>query len=144
MESERAQRVAAGWARVRGADADVAEVFYDRLLDLEPRLADLFAATEMASQREKFVLMVDRMVEWVQDETRHEAAIVESGRRHAGYGVLGRHYRIAGEALLWAMDHVLPDGLDIETRAAWAEAYTRLAALMRNGADARERRRSPV
>lgn len=74
--------------------------------------------------------MLAEVVRLAQDPERFEEILAASGRRHAAYGVTARHYRTVGEALLWALDQTFPQGLDDETREAWAEAYTRMAFVM--------------
>lgn len=113
---------------------DLATTFYDRLFELDPRIEDLFAATPMDSQHGKFVVMMDEIVQLAHDPDAFEEMLRASGARHRGYGVVSRHYRTVGEALLRALDEVTPGGLDEEAKAAWAEAYTLMAHLMQSGA----------
>lgn len=124
------------WDRVEANGPDLAETFYNRLFELDPRLRDLFAVTEMGSQNEKFILMIREVVRHAGDPGRLARILAESGRRHRGYGVISRDYLSVGEAFLWALDHALPGGMGPEEREAWAEAYTAMASLMQGGAAA--------
>jgi hemoglobin-like flavoprotein len=143
MEPERAELVAASWRSILESEADLVGAFYARLLELEPRLEDLFVAANMESQSRKFSAMLDDMVAWLQHPDRYDASLVESGDRHRRFGVVSRHYRVAGEALLWAIERSVSGGLDPDTRAAWAEAYTRMARVMQSGRTPPSSRRSP-
>ena len=134
MDSKLTALIQDSWATIEARGPELAQAFYARLFELEPRLRDLFAAAEMESQHIKFVVMLGEVVRLVQNPDRFEAVLADSGRRHAGYGVVARDYRVVGEALLWALDHALPEGLDAETREAWAEAYTRMSFLMQQAA----------
>lgn len=134
MEEDRADLIQRSWSRVSGATDELARSFYRRLFELDPRIEDLFAVTDMASQRGKFIAMLDEIIRLVRDPEPLHAVLMASGARHRGYGVLSRHYQTVGEALLWALEHTVPDGLDEEERAAWAEWYTHVAGLMRSGA----------
>jgi hemoglobin-like flavoprotein len=130
MEPEGISRIRSSWETVETHGATLAEAFYRRLFELDPRLKDLFAITEMSSQGEKFLAMMGKLVHLMDDPTQMEELLRDSGRRHEGYGVRPRDYLTVGEAFLWALDHALPEGFDPETRAAWAEGYTRMAFLM--------------
>jgi len=133
MDERQVALVRKSWALVESRGPEIAARFYDRLFHLDPGIEDLFVLAEMDAQGEKFMAMLGEVLRMVQDPERFEAALVHSGRRHRGYGVVSRHYRIVGEALLWALESVLPDGFDTDTRRAWAEAYTRMSFLMQKG-----------
>jgi hemoglobin-like flavoprotein len=135
MDTTQAALIEASWSRVAPRATEMAEAFYGRLFELDPRIEDLFAVAEMGSQHAKFVVMLREVVRLVNDPDGFANLLGESGRRHVRYGVVARHYRVVGETLLWALDHVLPDGLDGESRRAWAEAYTRMSSLMQRAGD---------
>lgn len=134
MNQDRAELIGRSWNRVLDRKDELARSFYGRLFELDPQIEDLFAISEMDSQHGKFITMMDEIVRLVGDPDAFEAILLASGARHRGYGVVSRHYRTVGEAFLGALDHVTPGGLDSETRAAWAEAYTHMAQVMQNGA----------
>ncbi len=142
MKERQAALVRASWDRTAHARDELAALFYRRLFELDPRIEDLFAITEMGPQRGKFVTMMNEIVRLVQDPESFDSILRASGARHRGYGVVARDYRTVGEAFLWALDEVTPDGLDAESRAAWAEAYTQMAHVMQSGAAAPEADRS--
>lgn len=137
MQPEGISRVRSSWETAQAHGAELAEAFYGRLFELDPRLKDLFAITEMSSQGEKFLAMMGELVALLDAPEQMEELLQGSGRRHEGYGVRPRDYLTVGEAFLWALEHALPGGFDAETRAAWAEGYTRMAFLMqrRSGTD---------
>jgi hemoglobin-like flavoprotein len=130
MDPAQAKLVTESWERVQEHAPELATAFYGRLFQLDPRIKDLFALAAMESQGEKFMAMLSELVHVVEDPDRFEGLLVDSGRRHEGYGVVPRDYRTVGEALLWAIDTALPGGMDEPTRQAWAEAYTRMASIM--------------
>ena len=134
MDPATIDRLRESWARVEPHGPALASSFYERLFQLAPRLRDLFVATEMGTQNEKFVLMMSEMVRYAQDPDALVPLLEASGRRHQGYGVVARDYLSVGEAFLWALDHALPGGLTPEERAAWAQAYTFMASVMRGAA----------
>lgn len=130
MDDQHATLIRESWKTIQPRGEALAEAFYARLFELDPAIRDLFAAAAMDSQGAKFVAMLAEVVRLVHDPDRFEEVLADSGERHAGYGVVARHYRTVGEALLWALDHALPDGLHPDAREAWAEAYTRMAFIM--------------
>lgn len=131
MEETKIRLLEESWARAEAHGGPLAEAFYGRLFELEPKLQDLFAVTEMGSQNEKFQLMMGELVRCAGQPDRLRALLVESGRRHRDYGVMPRDYLVVGEAFLWALHHSLSGGLSREEREAWAEAYTFMSSVMR-------------
>lgn len=134
MDPVQVRLVMESWERIERHGLELARAFYGRLFNLDPRLKDLFALAEMDSQGEKFMAMLNELVHVAEDPDRFESMLRDSGHRHRGYGVLARDYRTVGEALLWAIDHALPGGLDLPAKEAWAEAYTRMSSLMQGRA----------
>jgi hemoglobin-like flavoprotein len=132
-DRHQASLIQATWSLVEPRGPELAQRFYARLFELDPHLQDLFALAEMDSQGRKFMIMMAEVLRMVQDPAGFEALLVASGRRHRAYGVVDRHYLLVGEALLWALDATLNDGLDDDARQAWAQTYTRMAFLMQKG-----------
>ena len=113
---------------------ELAERFYTRLFELDPRLEDLFVITEMSSQGAKLAAMLREILGAARDPDRFDAILHASGARHAGYGVVASHYGTVGDALLWALGHTPAGPLEGPERDAWAEAYVRIARGMQAGA----------
>ena len=63
-------------------------------------------------------------------------AVQDLGRRHAGYGVQPAHYDTVATALLWTLGQGLGDAFTPPVKAAWTEAYTILATVMKDAATA--------
>ena len=61
-------------------------------------------------------------------------AVESLGVRHAGYGVVDKHYGTVAEALLWALEQGLGDTFTAEVKAAWTEIYGLLATVMKGAA----------
>jgi len=62
--------------------------------------------------------------------------VQDLGRRHATYGVQPAHYDTVASALLWALRQGLGDAFTQPVEAAWREAYTILATVMKDAAAA--------
>jgi hemoglobin-like flavoprotein len=133
MTDEEIELLGASWARTQPFASEFADAFYRRLFELDPGLRDLFVLVPMESQGAKLVAMLDQLVEAASEPDRFAGILAESGRRHAGYGVVPGHYRTVGEAMLWALGHTPAGSLSPPERAVWAASYTRMAALMQRG-----------
>lgn len=134
MDREKIERLRASWERLQIHGPELAASFYSRLFQLDPKLKDLFAITEMDSQNKKFMSMMSELVDHAEDEETLVALLRASGRRHRGYGVVSRDYLTVGESFLWALDHAVPGGLLPEERTAWAQAYTFMSSVMSGAA----------
>lgn len=137
MDETQIPLLRSSWDRIEPDGTALAKAFYERLFELDPRLRDLFAVTQMDSQNEKFLLMMRKVVEKADNLEELAAMLADSGRRHRGYGVISRDYLSVGEAFLWALDHVRPGGMTPPERAAWAATYTFMASIMRSAAHER-------
>ncbi|MHA1569668.1 MAG: globin family protein [Alphaproteobacteria bacterium] len=110
-----------------------AEMFYNRLFELDPSLRGLFKG-DMKQQGQKLMTMLASVVRGlnVLDEIIPE--IKALGVRHAGYAVLPRHYPTVGAALLWTLEQGLGEGFTDETKQAWSDAYAVLSSTMTEAA----------
>ena len=124
------------WAVVEERGDELATVFYDRLFELDPKARALFAATDMAAQRAKFIAMLGAIVRVLDDPEHLVPEAIALGRRHAGYGVRPADYETVGQALLWMFEHGLGDDFDEPVRRAWGEGYRMLDALMQRAGSA--------
>ena len=62
MDARQSRLIQESWSRLEPRANELARAFYDRLFELDPRIRDLFAATEMDSQSAKFVAMLSEVV----------------------------------------------------------------------------------
>jgi hemoglobin-like flavoprotein len=62
--------------------------------------------------------------------------LADLGRRHVTYGVEPYQYERLRSALLWALGQALGPGFDQETRAAWDQLLSTIAAVMLEAASA--------
>jgi hemoglobin-like flavoprotein len=134
MTSEQRQLLLQSWARIEQRGDECATIFYERLFELDPRTQALFAATDMAAQRAKFILMLGSIVRVLDDPDQLVPEGIALGRRHGDYGVRDGDYETVGQALLWMFERALGDDFDEPVRIAWGEGYRMLAALMQRAA----------
>ena len=125
--------VQASFARVHPMLEPAAQMFYDRLFELDPSLRSLFRSSRDA-QAQKLAQALTVVVKGLAHPAQLRGAIEALGRRHAGYGVRAGHYRTVGEALIWTLDQGLGPAFTPEVRAAWVAAYGWLAFVMREAA----------
>ena len=133
MNSQQIGLVQASFALVAPIADQAANLFYDRLFQLDPTLRGMFKG-DMTEQKHKLMTMLTVAVNSL---TRPESllpAVQSLGRRHAGYGVENRHYETVGAALLWTLEKGLGEAFTPEVKAAWVAVYTLLATTMQQAA----------
>jgi hemoglobin-like flavoprotein len=114
--------------------ADVAaDLFYNRLFELDPSLRKLFSG-DMKKQGGMLMSMLASAVRGLSNPNALLPVLTMLGRRHAGYGVVDAHYTTVAQALLWTLEQGLGDDFTPETRDAWVAAYTLMATVMQQGA----------
>ena len=131
MTPEREQLVRDTWKRFEPKAADHARYFYDKLFELDPETTAMFSRADMDLQRHRLMETFGMLVSELDDPERLVSDLVVLGKRHAAYGVRDSDYDAAGVALLWTLEKALGPELTPEARAAWTEAYQRIASVMR-------------
>jgi len=125
--------VQASFEKVLPIADPAAELFYNRLFELDPSLRPMFKA-DMAEQKKKLMQMLTVAVRGLSRLDEIVPAVQALGRRHAGYHVRREHYATVGAALLWTLEQGLGPDFTPEVRAAWTEVYTVLATTMQAAA----------
>jgi|GEM_PF-753941 len=126
--------IQASWAKVEPIADTAAQLFYQRLFELDPELRRLFR-TDAATQRRKLIGMLTIVVQGLERLERLMPTVEELGLRHAGYGVQARHFDTVGRALLWTLAQGLGPAFTPEVEQAWGRVYRVLAKAM-TGANA--------
>lgn len=119
------------WAKVAPIQEAAAELFYNRLFELDPAVKSLFKG-DMKEQGRKLMQMIDVAVRGLDRLETLVPAIQAMGARHAGYGVTADHYGTVASALLWTLEKGLGADFTPDTKEAWTEVYTVLAATMQS------------
>lgn len=133
MNPDQVALIQGSWARVAPIREAAAELFYNKLFELDPAVKPMFKG-DMKEQGRKLMSMLSSVIGGL---TRLEAmmpAIQDLGRRHAAYGVEDAHYATVGAALLWTLEQGLGEGFTPEVRQAWATAYGVLTRTMTDAA----------
>ena len=121
------------FAQVEPIAETAAELFYNRLFEIDPKLQALFKG-DMKEQGKKLMSTLKIAVKGLDDLEKLIPVVQELGRRHAGYGVTDRDYDTVAEALLWTLSQGLKESFTPEVEESWAAVYTVLADTMKAAA----------
>jgi len=136
MAPEHVRLVQSTWVKVLPIKDTAAQLFYERLFEMDPSLRALFRG-DMRQQGEKLMQVIDAAVNGLSHLERIVTAIQELGRRHVDYGVKDHHYDTVGAALLWTLEKSLGKEFTREARNAWTTVYSILATTMQEAAATR-------
>lgn len=115
-----------------------ADLFYQRLFELDPSLRPMFKG-DMKAQKVKLMQTLSAVARGLHQIEKLVPVVEELGRRHVGYGVKDEHYQTVGAALLWTLEQGLGDLYTPDVAEAWTAAYTLLAGVMQKAAAEVER-----
>lgn len=135
MTPENQVLVRESFAKVVPIAPQAAALFYGRLFVLDPTLKPLFKG-DMNDQGRKLMAMIGTAVANLDSLQAIIPTVQDLGRRHRSYGVQPAHYDTVSAALLWALGQGLGDAFTPPVEAAWTEAYTILATVMKDAAAA--------
>ena len=134
MSPEQKALVRDTWRKVAPMADAAAQLFYDRLFEIDATTRPLFNATNLAEQRRKLIQALTMVVQGLDHLEALVPTLTDLGRRHAQYGVTDDHYDTVGAALLWTLEQGLGSEWSLEVKAAWSGAYALLADVMREAA----------
>jgi hemoglobin-like flavoprotein len=129
--------VSNSWNKVIPIAETAAELFYNRLFELDPSLKALFKG-DMKQQGEKLMSMITVAVKALNRLDDVVPAIQQMGRRHVDYKVEPEHYNTVGAALLWTLGQGLGDGFTTEVEETWTVVYGILSTTMIDAANSVE------
>ncbi len=112
-----------------------AEIFYNKLFEMDPALKPLFKG-DIKEQGKKLMTMIGTAVNGLDNLDSIVPAVQNLGRNHVGYGVKDEHYDTVGGALLYTLETGLGDDFTPDVKDAWTEVYTVLATVMKDAANA--------
>ncbi len=106
-----------------------ANLFYDRLFELDPELRALFPA-ELTEQKQKLMTMLTTAVRSLNNLDAVVPVVQALGRRHVGYGVKEAHYATVGAALLDSLAKGLGPAFTPTVKESWTAVYGVLSTTM--------------
>lgn len=110
-----------------------AEIFYNKLFELDPSLKALFK-TDITEQGKKLMTMIGTAVGGLNHLDKIVPAVQDLGRRHADYGVKSDHYGTVASALLYTLETGLGKAWTPEVKDAWVAVYVLLSNTMQEAA----------
>jgi hemoglobin-like flavoprotein len=133
VSAEEKRLVQETFAKVEPIADAAAELFYNKLFELDPSVRPLFK-TDMRQQGRKLMAMIKTAVKGLDNLDKLVPAVQDLGRRHVKYGVKDAHYGTVGAALLWTLEQGLKEDFTPEVKSAWANVYGVLADTMQAAA----------
>jgi len=118
------------FALVEPIAEQAAELFYNRLFELDPSLRALFTG-DIAEQGHKFMATIALAVKGLDDPSTIIPALEVLGKRHLNFGVVESHFDTFAEALFWGLEQHLGEGFTPEVKDAWIAVYDLLASVMK-------------
>jgi hemoglobin-like flavoprotein len=115
----------------------VADLFFDRLFELDPSLEDLFS-DDTQLLRGRFTRSVGTAVAALDDLGALLPILHELGRRQSALGFRPGTYVTMGKALLWTFEQTLAEDFTPPVKDAWAALYAHVSSAMIQGAEPRE------
>ena len=101
---------------------EVAEIFYNKLFQLNPSYKELFKG-DMKEQGRKLMVTLKILVAGLDNLSSIVPAIQDLGRRHVRYGVKDADYPFVGEALIYTFEKGLGDLFTPSLKKAWSDIY---------------------
>lgn len=111
-----------------------AEIFYDRLFEVDPSLRPMFPE-DMSDQKKKLMQMITVAVKGLTKLEEIVPAVQQLGKRHVGYGVKDEHYGTVGGALLFTLEKGLGEAFTPDVKESWIKVYTLLSETMKAAAN---------
>ena len=115
----------------------VADLFYDRLFELDPSLEALFPE-ELSVQRPSFMRAMAAAMNGLDDVEGLRTALRDLGLENQSRGIEPGHYVTLGRALLWTFEQTLAEDFTPPVEDAWAMLCESLSGAMLRGAEPRE------
>ncbi|OEK08188.1 hemin receptor [Flavivirga aquatica] len=136
MESKTIALVQESFEKVKPIAPAAAEIFYNKLFELDPQLKPLFPNSEgeMKEQRNKLMSMLGAAVAGLSNLDALIPILKNLGKRHVDYKVEAFHYVTVGEALIGALEVGLGDDFTQDVKEAWANVYGVISNVMIEGA----------
>jgi hemoglobin-like flavoprotein len=136
MNPTQVQLVQESFEQVKPIVNVAADLFYDRLFELDPNLRPLFKS-DLGQQKHNLMTTLAFAVAGLNKPDKILPAVRQLGARHVGYGVGDHHYQTVGAALLWTLGQGLGEQFTPQVEEAWTAAYTLLAKTMQEGVNGR-------
>ena len=122
LSAEEQKLIRSSFKKAAPRAAQLVEIFYDKLFDLDSTLRPLFAS-DISVQRTKLASMLTIVVDVVDKPDVLLDAAEKLGQRHAFYGVSPDDFEPVGQALIYSLGEILGDDFTYDVETAWGELY---------------------
>jgi hemoglobin-like flavoprotein len=133
MTQQQRELISSTFAQVAPISDAAAELFYNRLFELDPSLRGMFTS-DLTEQGRKLMQMLAMIVAGLDRLDTLTPVVADLGRRHVSYDVRADHYPTVGAALIWTLEQGLGDRFTPEAREAWRAAFELLTTVMTGAA----------
>ena len=133
ITAKQKELVQSTFAMVAPIAPQAAEIFYNKLFELDPALKPLFKG-DITEQGTKLMTMLAAAVKGLDDLGALVPVVQDLGKRHVGYGVTDQMYDTVAAALLGTLETGLGEAWNDEVKDAWVAVYTVLATTMKDAA----------
>jgi hemoglobin-like flavoprotein len=133
MNANQIQLVQESFEQVKPIAGAAADLFYNRLFEMDPSLRGMFHGN-LDEQKRKLMSALTLVVAGLSRPDTILPAVRHLGQKHARYGVEPDHYRTVGAALLWTLEQGLGAAFTPCVADAWGAAYSLLAGEMQAAA----------
>lgn len=133
MTNKQKELVQSSFALVAPIAETAAQLFYNRLFEIDPSLRRLFKGN-VEEQGRKLMQMLALAVKGLDHPESLLPGLRALGARHEQYGVQARDYATVGAALLWTLECGLGAAFTSEVEEAWLAVYTMIAETMQSRA----------
>lgn len=135
ITAKQKELVQSTFAQVAPIAETAADIFYNKLFELDPAVRALFKG-DIKDQGRKLMTMLAAAVKGLDDLGALVPVVQDLGKRHVAYGVTDAHYDTVAAALLYTLETGLGDNWNDEVKDAWVAVYTVLASTMKDAAKA--------
>ena len=126
---EQGRLVQSSWEKLVPMAPHVAELFFDRLFELDPFLEDLFPS-DLSKLGAEWMRALGLAALRLEEPSSLAPCLEGLSRMHVDIGVRPGHYVTMGNALLWTLEQSLAEDFTPRVKEAWSVAYQVLSALM--------------
>jgi len=142
MTPEQIDLVQSTFKKIDAIQDQAAELFYNRLFELDPNLKPLFKG-DMTLQGKMLMATLGIAVFGLNDLPQITTTIKDLGKKHVDFGVKDEDYHTFGEALMWMLGQALGSDFTADAEEAWGDTFALFADLML-GAAADHRKTQPT
>jgi hemoglobin-like flavoprotein len=134
LTPDQVKLVQSNWAEVKKIKDVAADLFYNKLFELDPTVRDLFRE-DISIQKKALMATISFAVATLNHPDKLVPAVQKLGERHGALDVTPAHYTTVGQALLWTLEQGLGEAWTPEAETAWTGVYGVLSSLMIEASD---------